>query len=91
MTVSALSELDSLQVTLNAAIDTIRVELRSAGYPELSTLATQPHPLDETSNLPSRRLFEAQTTAVGKHLPTSSLFLTLSDSRLLQPFLYDAN
>ncbi|KAF8515741.1 S-adenosyl-L-methionine-dependent methyltransferase [Gautieria morchelliformis] len=65
---TGVSELDSLQVTLNAAIDTIRMELRSAGYPELSTLATQPHPLDESSNLPSRKLFEAQTTAVGKHL-----------------------
>lgn len=68
----SVSELDSLQVTLNDAIDTIRDELMDAGYPELSLLATEPHPLDEPTTLPSKRLFEAQTTAVGKLTASSS-------------------
>ena len=59
-------ELDSLQATLNAAIDTIRHELSSGGYPDLSSLAIEPHPLDNASHMPSRKLFEAQTTAIGK-------------------------
>lgn len=70
------SELDSLQATLNVAIDTVRDELSRGGYPELSSLAIEPHPLDNASHLPSRKLFEAQTTAVGVSLFTPTLLFS---------------
>jgi hypothetical protein len=70
------SELDSLQNTLNAAINAFRHELTSGAYPDLSSLATEPHPLDDASHVPSRKLFEAQTTIVGKTpLPPISVLL----------------
>ena len=62
------SELDSLQATLNASINTIRDELTTGAYPDLSSLAVEPHPLDDASHIASRKFFEAQTTALGKTL-----------------------
>jgi hypothetical protein len=59
------SELDTLQGTLNQSIDAIRLCLKSEGYPEFSTLATEPHPLDNALNLPSRELYRALNTAIG--------------------------
>lgn len=61
------SELDSLQATLNSAIDTIRQELSTAAYPDLSSLSIEPHPLDDPAQVPSRNLFEAQSTAIGEN------------------------
>jgi len=62
---ASISELDSLQNTLNAALDTIREELKSNGLPELSTLSTTSHPFDEASTLPTPKFYQAQNTAIG--------------------------
>ncbi|KAF5360053.1 hypothetical protein D9758_007602 [Tetrapyrgos nigripes] len=61
---SSISELDSLQETLNSAIDTIREELKANKLPELSTLATEPHPYDSASTLPTPKFYQAQITAI---------------------------
>ncbi|KAK7464327.1 hypothetical protein VKT23_006495 [Stygiomarasmius scandens] len=61
---ASISELDSLQNTLNAALDTIREELKSNGLPELSTLSTTSHPFDEASTLPTPKFYQAQNTAI---------------------------
>ncbi|KAJ3552858.1 hypothetical protein NM688_g3929 [Phlebia brevispora] len=57
---SRQEELDALQKTLNHAIDALREELVAADLPPLSLQATEPHPLDEYSYLPSPRLYEAR-------------------------------
>ena len=64
---ASISELDSLQNTFNAAIDTIREELKANGLPELSTLSTVPHPYDEGSKLPSTKFYRARDTAIGTY------------------------
>lgn len=58
-------ELDSLQRTLNHAIDTFRQELIAANLPPLSLSATEPHPLDDCSFLAPPRLYEARRLALG--------------------------
>ena len=62
---SVQEELDSLQQTLNHAINTFRQELISANLPLLSSQATERHPLDEYSYLASPRLYEARRLALG--------------------------
>jgi len=59
------SELDSLQTTLNQAIDAIREELDAGGFPDLSTLSTEAHPFDQPSPLPSARFCNARMDALG--------------------------
>jgi hypothetical protein len=61
----SLSELASLQTTLNEALDTIRIELKSSDLPDLSSYATTRHPLDESSYTSSQRLYNARRLALG--------------------------
>ncbi len=60
-------ELDSLQRTLNHAIDTFRKELIAANLPALSSQATEPHPLDDNNYLAPTRLYEARRLAIGMY------------------------
>ncbi|THU98240.1 S-adenosyl-L-methionine-dependent methyltransferase, partial [Dendrothele bispora CBS 962.96] len=59
-----MSELDSLQNTLNHAIDAIREEIAAGGFPELSTLSTEAHPFDQPSPLPSAKFCDARKNAL---------------------------
>ncbi|PPQ79396.1 hypothetical protein CVT25_002666 [Psilocybe cyanescens] len=60
----SLSELSSLQKTLNAAIDTFKAELAAQNLPELSLNTSQPHPIDELTFLPTPAMFEARRVAL---------------------------
>ncbi|KAF7789111.1 hypothetical protein EIP86_000046 [Pleurotus ostreatoroseus] len=64
MAKSRFEELDSLQKTLNHAIDTLRYELIAANLPPLSLQATEPHPLDDCSFPVPPRLYEARRLAL---------------------------
>ena len=63
---SRFQELDSLQRTLNHAIDTFRQELIAADLPPLSLYSSEPHPLDDCTKLAPPRLYEARRLALGK-------------------------
>ncbi len=65
MAKSRLDELDSLQHTLNHAIDTLRYKLKAANLPPFSLQATEPHPLDDCSFVVPPRLYEARRLALG--------------------------
>ena len=65
MAKSRFEQLDSLQKTLNHAIDTLRYELTAANLPPLSLQATEPHPLDDCSFPVPPRLYEARRLALG--------------------------
>lgn len=65
----SLQELDSLQDTLNDALNTIRHEIRKNRLPELSTSATSPHPLDDSTFLCPPKLYKARRLALGSLFP----------------------
>ena len=53
---TAYDELDSLQQTLNVALNAFREELKAANLPPISLTSTERHPLDEYDYLASPRL-----------------------------------
>ncbi|KAL0950780.1 hypothetical protein HGRIS_007547 [Hohenbuehelia grisea] len=57
---STISELTSLQNTLNSAIDVFKAELAAQNFPEPSLNTSQTHPMDEPTFLPSPRLYVAR-------------------------------
>ncbi|KAI0260753.1 S-adenosyl-L-methionine-dependent methyltransferase [Gloeopeniophorella convolvens] len=59
-----LSELDSLQASINEALNAIRDEIRQNKLPELSNHASERHPLDEPTFVCSPRLYEARRLAL---------------------------
>ncbi|KAK0194556.1 S-adenosyl-L-methionine-dependent methyltransferase [Armillaria mellea] len=59
-----MSELDTLQISLNRALDAFREELTNENLPQLSTFSIEPHPLDAPGFLPSPRLYEARRLAL---------------------------
>ncbi|KAH7886567.1 S-adenosyl-L-methionine-dependent methyltransferase [Phlebopus sp. FC_14] len=63
---SHLSELRSLQSTLNQAIDAFAEALNEQKLPDLSSVALEPHPLDDIDFLPSVSLFTARREALGQ-------------------------
>ena len=69
---SQIEELDALQRTLNHAIDTFRRELAAANLPPLSSQATEPHPLDDSTKLVPPRLYEARRLALGEFINCQS-------------------
>ncbi|KAJ8093850.1 hypothetical protein PM082_009714 [Marasmius tenuissimus] len=60
----SLSELTSLQQTLNEAIDVYKSELAAQNIPEPSLNTSKPHPTDDTAYLPTPAMFEARRTAL---------------------------
>lgn len=72
-----ISELDTLQANLNWALDTIRVELKAAEFPEYSNFPSR-HPLDNPDVLTPHGLYEARRLALGEDqtLTTSYVILT---------------
>ncbi|KAJ8083530.1 hypothetical protein PM082_009404 [Marasmius tenuissimus] len=60
----SLSELTSLQQTLNEAIDVYKAELAAQNIPEPSLNTSKPHPTDDAAYLPTPAMYEAQRTAL---------------------------
>ncbi|KAF8167337.1 S-adenosyl-L-methionine-dependent methyltransferase [Crassisporium funariophilum] len=60
----SLSEISSLQKTLNAAIDTFKAELAAQNLSEPSLNTSKPHPIDEMTYLPTPAMYEARRTAL---------------------------
>ncbi|KAF8910161.1 S-adenosyl-L-methionine-dependent methyltransferase [Gymnopilus junonius] len=61
---STISELTSLQRTLNAAIDTFKAELAAQNLPEPSLNTSKRHPIDEITYLPTPAMYEARRVAL---------------------------
>ncbi|KAI0067078.1 S-adenosyl-L-methionine-dependent methyltransferase [Artomyces pyxidatus] len=59
-----LPELESLQATMNHALDAVRDEIKRNKLPELSNYATEPHPLDNPAFVCPSRLYEARRLAL---------------------------
>ncbi|TFK53266.1 S-adenosyl-L-methionine-dependent methyltransferase [Heliocybe sulcata] len=59
-----LSQLKSLQDTLNAAIDTFKSELEKQQLPEPSLTTSKPHPIDEITYIPTPAMYEARRAGV---------------------------
>ncbi|KAL0063645.1 hypothetical protein AAF712_009443 [Marasmius tenuissimus] len=60
----SLSDLTSLQQTLNEAIDVYKAELAAQSIPEPSLNSSKPHLTDDIAYLPTPAMYEAQRTAV---------------------------
>lgn len=60
----SVSELTSLQITLNAAIDAFKAELAAQNLPEPSLNTSQSHPIDDIAYLPTPAMFEARRAAL---------------------------
>lgn len=61
---STISELSSLQKTLNAAIDAFKAELAAQNLTEPSLNTSKPHPIDDITYLPTPAMFEARRAAL---------------------------
>jgi hypothetical protein len=73
-----LSELESLQETLNLAINAFRNALTVQGLPEPTLTTCTLHPMDVPNFLPSPEMFEAQKVALASIVgfPLSSFATT---------------
>ena len=60
----SISELTSLQKTLNAAIDTFKAELAAQNLTEPSLNTSKLHPIDEITYLPTPAMYEARRAAL---------------------------
>ncbi|XP_006454122.1 hypothetical protein AGABI2DRAFT_182116 [Agaricus bisporus var. bisporus H97] len=60
----SLSEITSLQTTLNAALDTFKTELAAQQISEPSLNTSKPHPTDDIAFLPTPAMFEARRTVL---------------------------
>ena len=60
-----LTELDSLQSTINLALNAVRDELKSNGLPELMNISSERHPMDEETFICPPRLYDARRLALG--------------------------
>lgn len=60
----SLSEITSLQTTLNAALDVFKAELAAQQLSEPSLNTSQPHPTDDIAFLPTPAMFEARRAAL---------------------------
>jgi hypothetical protein len=59
------TELDDLQRNLNNALDAFRSEMLAQHLPPLSLFSPERHPLDNPDFLPSWKLYEARSVALG--------------------------
>lgn len=60
----SLSELTSLQKTLNSAIDAFKAELAAQNLAEPSLNTSKPHPIDDITYLPTPAMYEARRVAL---------------------------
>ena len=82
----SVSELTSLQKTLNTAIDTFKAELAAQNLTEPSLNTSKPHPIDEITYLPTPAMYEARRVALASLVCSSLITLCLSLD-LLQGFI----
>jgi hypothetical protein len=75
---SSISELTSLQKTLNIAIDTFKAELAAQNLTEPSLNTSKPHPIDEITYLPTPAMYEARRVALASLVYSSLITLCLS-------------
>ena len=61
----SLSELTSLQNTLNSALAVYKAELAAEGLPDVSLETSKPHPTDDLAYLPSPAMYEARRLVIG--------------------------
>ena len=64
----SISELTSLQKTLNTAIDTFKAELAAQNLTEPSLNTLKLHPIDEFTYLPTPAMYEAHQAALASCL-----------------------
>lgn len=69
-----ISELTSLQKTLNAAIDTFKAELAAQNLTEPSLHSSKLHPIDEITYLPTPAMYEARRAALASLVQLSLFF-----------------
>lgn len=62
---SSISQIESLQASLNAALDALRDEMKRLSLPELSSTNPHRHSMDEPGFVCSPRLYEARRLAIG--------------------------
>ncbi|KAF9465474.1 S-adenosyl-L-methionine-dependent methyltransferase [Collybia nuda] len=60
----SVSDITSLQRTLNDAIDAFKAELAAHNLPEPSLHTSKPHPIDDITFLPTPVMYEARRTAL---------------------------
>ena len=61
---TTISQISSLQLTLNTAINAFKAELAAQNLSEPSLTNSQPHPLDDLTYLPSPAMYEARRAAL---------------------------
>ena len=71
----SISELSSLQKTLNTAIDTFKAELAVQNLTEPSLNTSKLHPIDEVTYLPTPAMYEARRAALASLVRSSILWL----------------
>ena len=76
----SLSEISSLQDTLNAALDAFKAELAAQQLTEPSLNTSKAHATDSITYLPSPAMFEARRTAVACMVSESTYGSSSTDS-----------
>jgi hypothetical protein len=64
MALPTVSQLTSLQRTLNEAIDAFKAELEAQDLPEPSLTTSAPHPTDDITFIPTPAMYEARRVAL---------------------------
>jgi len=71
----SISELTSLQQTLNAAIDAFKAELAAQNLPEPSLNTSKSHPIDDIVYLPTPAMYEARRAALASLVCSRAMLL----------------
>ena len=61
---TTLSQITSLQETLNTAIDAFKAELAAQNLPEPTLTSSKPHAIDDITYIPTPAMYEARRAAV---------------------------
>lgn len=83
---TTLSEITSLQQTLNDAINAFKVELAGQHLPEPSLNTSKPHPIDDISYLPTPAMYEARRAALASLVGTGSSLPEICSERMHRDF-----
>ncbi|KAF8078981.1 S-adenosyl-L-methionine-dependent methyltransferase [Lyophyllum atratum] len=76
----SLSEITSLQNTLNSALDIFKAELAAQNVLEPSLNTSKAHPIDDIAYLPTPAMFEARRTALASLTVSQGLLKSLVQS-----------
>lgn len=83
----SLSEISSLQKTLNSAIDAFKAELIAQNLPEPSLNTSKRHPIDEITYIPTPVMYEARRVAVASLGLLKSLIQSPYDALAANTFM----